>query len=816
MFKKFVSSLAAISLLTSCITPSLASEISGADGTYFFRYKSGFVAVDEAGQQGKDVVAYFVGGVGFDFSETLPLKPEWEDDNWAVTSGTVPEGLTFNPATRTFEGKPVGASHAAVVYLAGTDLNGNRVAEAKVTFDIYEIDGIPRKVDLYAHTGKYKVDDLTMPAGVAVDSWRYLYKSPSGITVNGPFFEGTPTAAGIYPVLIQGQNYMGETVVTFYGKYTVEDHPSWPHIADSISKLPQIDYNGLPLGPYNFGAPFTSRINRAIDPAKAVRYFLEVDTAKSDGLPGSIVSNDFAKDLRLTGFVWQPYDTATVRYRALDSDGTEGYSNWFTFGSSDPQPGCAPYSQLWPLTVYTGRPANINVPRPVGSQGRLEFSVKSGTFPSGLSLDRDSGAIVGTPLVAGQVQNMDFQVDVINGSNSVSTSCGYQISVVAGSKGISDATDAQARHIRTGDVYTGRANISGGIPQYDVSFVDPTALPVGFTTPTKNATSIGVSGVIPTAGAKSIGLTFANGDGSTMTGALTAVAHDELSVGNVATVHIKRLAAPAVWVAIPYDAATVIPDVKLGNMPAFSISNASGLPSGIGFDGDGQFVGTTKAQAKSYGTYSATMSDFSGDKVTTQPFEVVVDPRDEIAAKGLVPPVFTVEWDGLQQKTVFTVQQPYVAQAFKIAWALNPVGNATVPAWLSIDPENGFVQVRSGVPYSEIGSYGPFTITATDEEGSSVTSDQFNLTMKDRAPPEGTVGTKFEGSVSGDTSIGETATFMSIPSLLQYVNPDSVIGGRAGVTFISSDPKNPAGLDFDVTEGSFSGVPTSESTVKSR
>lgn len=809
MLRKIVSGLAAFSILACSVSPAVSADIVGAPGTFFYRYKTTLPTVDLPNQQEKDIVAYYVGGVGFEFSELLPLKSEWEDDSWKVTSGTLPEGITFNPASRTFEGTPVSAASGTVVYLAGTDPNGNQVAEAKVTFDVYEIAGTPRSVDLYAHTGKYKVDELTIPSGIAVDSWRYVYKSPSGVTVNGPFFEGVPTTAGVYPVLIQGQNYMGETVLTFFGKYTVEDGPTFPFIPDAISKLPQLEW-GYSLGPYNFGAPSPHKINRAIDPSKAVRYFLEVDATKSDGLPGSVSSDDNAKNLRLYGYVNQPYDTATIRFRALDSDGTIGYSNWFTFGSSDPQPGCAPYSQLYPIRVETGRVTNVSVPRPFGSQGRLEYFIETGKLPQGLSLDKDTGIIGGTALVAGDNQTVDFRVDVINGSNTVSTSCAYKIEVIPGGVSVSDATDPQAKHVRTGDVYTGAATISGGIPQYDLAFSSPAALPLSFTSPTKNATTVGVSGVIPSAGTKSIGLVLSNGDGSSKTGSLTVTAHDELAVGTVPTIHIKRLDASKVWGSIPYDSATVIPDVKLGNQPGFVLSNSTNLPQDIKFSKDGDFTGMTDAEAKSYGMYTATMSDYSGDTVTTAPFEVVVDPREPIAIDKLMPVSFRVEDPKAQSLIPMSVLQPPGAKDFDVNWTLNNVNGIALPAWLHFDPDFGKISVDAEIPYADLKDYGPFTLTATDDEGSTVTSQQFQISVTDWYPPSGTVNAHYRGTVSGDTSAGEANTLVSIPSVRNWIDEGTVIGGRAGVTFLSSEPANPAGLDFYPADGSFSGVPTEE------
>ena len=162
--------------------PVQAGSIDGTAGKYFFRHKTtASPAVDDPDKQAKDVTVYYVGGVNFEFDELLPLKPEWQDDHWKITSGTLPEGISFNSATRKFVGKPKAAAKDVVVFLSGIDINGNEVADAKATFDIYDIEGTPVKTDITAHTGKYTLDELAVPSGVTIDTWERLYALPPGI-----------------------------------------------------------------------------------------------------------------------------------------------------------------------------------------------------------------------------------------------------------------------------------------------------------------------------------------------------------------------------------------------------------------------------------------------------------------------------------------------------------------------------------------------------------------------------------------------------------------------------------------------------------
>ncbi|MCZ7451022.1 hypothetical protein O8B93_25975 [Agrobacterium rhizogenes] len=278
------------------------------------------------------------------------MKADWQDDDWRVVSGALPDGIVFDRATQTFWGTPTAEGKGTIVELEGYDANGELVATAVANFDVYTVQGTPVTVDLYAHTGKYRFDTLPIPNGITVDSWRRVYMPPDGITVNGPYFEGTLSKAGVYPVFIQGINYMGDVVATYQGKYTVEDGPTFPHIPDDVRKLPQID-NGAYGALFNFGAPNPHRPNRLINPTRPAGYYLELETGEE--LPFGVISNQVSKDLKLSGYATQPYDTTKIRFKAIDSDATVGYSNWFTIGTSDPQPGCNPYySGNWPLTVF--------------------------------------------------------------------------------------------------------------------------------------------------------------------------------------------------------------------------------------------------------------------------------------------------------------------------------------------------------------------------------------------------------------------------------------------------------------------------------
>lgn len=788
-----------------------AAAIDGTSGQFFYRYKENVPISYVPDTEEKDVTAYFVGGVGYEFEEVLPLKPEWQDDTWSlVDESALPEGIVFDKSSLTFRGTPTVANSETVVFLRGVDSNGNQVAEAKVSFDIRTIRGVPVKLDIYAHTGKYKLAELAIPAGITVDSWERVNIGPlpPGIVANGPYFDGTPTRAGQWKYMAVGLNYMGEPVVTFFGNYLVEDRPTFPAIADNVQRLPQLEWGyGLP---FKFGAPSTHRVNHVIDPAKPVRYYLEYRTPGS-GLPGSVTDIGKNGEVILDGDVVEPYDTAEVRYKAVDSDGVEGWSNWFVFGSSDPQPGCNPYTTSNTVLKFTtGRVNNVAVPRPYGDQGIPTYTVVSGSLPEGITLTPESGLLTGTPIKSGEKNSFEVRIDVANDGGTVSTSCFYNTIVGAQTTRITDSTDPQAMHIRTGDVYSGVASITGGIPTYTLSFENPAQYPeIAFTSSTVNTAQVSLAGPIRTNGTHTIGLKLTNGDEATRLGAVKVHAHGELTVGTPAEIRIKRLAGAKTWGSVPYDATTVIDDVKAGGFPKFSLDMPSELPADIVFSG-ASFVGATAAEAGTYGPFVATISDFSGDTDTSDPFTVIVEDRDDIDITAPTSLTFVVETDTIQTLPKPTVIQPPLASAFKVEYRLDNLGENPMPPWMSFDEDTGIISAAADIPFADIGTYGPFTITATDSEGSTDTTAQFSVAARDWPTPMAAAVPLIKGTVSGATASGETATWINIPSLRPQIIPTTVIGGVDAVEFTTSEPAKPAGLTWDPSTATFSGRPTEE------
>ncbi|MCV9964469.1 putative Ig domain-containing protein [Pararhizobium sp. BT-229] len=785
-------SRAIISIAIALAPLTSAHAASDTGGQFIFRHKIPISESTVVAPEQKDITAFYVAGVGYDFSAKLPMKPQWQDDTWSVVGGELPSGVTFDSETLTFSGKPSAEEIGVVAELAGIDENGEQVATATATFDVRTIVGQPRAVDIYAHTNKYKFHQLDLPAGITVDKWTRYYSTPPGVEIIGRNFDGTPTQAGEYPVLITGENFMGETVITYFGRYIVEDGPTFPLIADDVRLLPK------EVGTFfNLGAPSKNKVNYAIEDDTKVRYFLEV--APDNALPGDVTSNDISSNLVVQGLVADPYQTATVRYKAIDVDDTVGYSNWFEFGTSDPQPGCGAGTG-WPITWYTNKTIRTKVPTPVGGQGKVEYTVISGELPELISLNRDTGYYEGKPMTAAALRDVVVRIDVINPEATHSIECKYLIEVKNSSLTLSDATFRQDRHIRVGEDYNGKLKVTGGIAPWSVTLNDgETLLP----TLSFQPSDLTVSGTVTDQTLPyQVGFKVNNGDGNSSVGKLEIHAHGPLSVADVPTLQMKRYDNTFAHV-FEYDANTVIPDLTTGAVqPTFTLSG--NIPDTLTVAGD-QLVGGITWPVGTYGPYTVTMSDYSGDQVVSKPFNIEVTERDPMVGDKASDISFVVEKPISQSDTPFSVTQPALATELPITWTIS--GDEPLPTWLTLDQNTGVLTAAAGIPYADMGKHGPYTVTATDSDGYSASSTPIYVKATDwPAPFISLPGTAVHTNVTGDVASGEDPVFFPgpVPVPLKGTFIDDV------VTYIATTPVQPAGLDFDISTGQLSGTPTSE------
>ena len=784
---------------TIALSPMAAHAVTDSPYKYIFRAKTTLKErppeVVPEFPMSNNITAFFVAGVGMPFSQKLPVKADLQEGDWTVVSGSLPQGLSFDTETLLFAGTAETEIMGAAVLLEARDASGNRVAKAAVTFDVRNIQGVPVPVAFYGHAGHYVSHLISIPKGVVVKEWTQVYAPPEGTFLNGNLFDGTPAKVGDYPVMLIGSDYNGKVVATALGNYLVEEGPTFPLIPDDVRELSF----AMPML-FDFGAPSKHKINRSVGDATAVRYYLERGPKRL--LPGSLAMSGPPQSLRIRGTVKRAYDTAPIRYKAVDVDGTVGYSNWFTIGSSDPVVACAPGTGV-PVTWFTETPVKTKVPNPRdGSKGRVEYHVVKGNLPTGIALDAYTGYFTGKTAVARANETVVVRISVTDDVNTVNTECNFVVGVKFARLAISDITEEQKQHVRVGEPYIGQLEVQGGIEPYSVRVAASADLP---STLSFAPSDLSLSGTVSEPALPlDIDFEVANGDGNVEDGTARIYAHGPLSLSPVDAVSPVKRYDDEFSREFAYDATSVIPDVSgTTKQPSFNLSGA--LPAGLVLE-DGKIKGETSAPEGVYGPFTISISDFSGDRKTSSPFTIVVGPRDPMEQVSLEAPAFVVEMPDEQKFAPLAIEQPGSAGNLVVTWSL--IGPA-LPNFLSFDPSTGEITASADIPYAKIGKYGPYRLKATDSEQSSVTSEEFEVSVADWLPPEVAFAGKVEdGNVSGDPALGQTR--------YRYVGPRPIpdettfIGGAATAKFVETVPPNPAGLTLDPVTGVLSGYATSE------
>lgn len=814
--------------LASALSLSLAFPPAfAAKGTYVFRYNSGFATVS-AGEpevpvnpDQYDVTARFFGVKGEPFEARIPTKPGARVVSWKIEKGALPAGLTLDEATGTISGVPSQTVAERALSVRGYAPSGAMGTYASVKIDLVEVGAYARKQVAYGHTGKAFHVDLVKPSGVTVYTWTAETPAPDWVTVVNGMLSGTPPQAGTWPLAYSGLDYSGREVAFAYGQIVVEDGPQVGFIPNEAHHRDQTFRTSGQVA-YSLG-----ELRWELEGARPKSMFFDPWTSRLEGV---IPTFDTSLEFRL---------------KAIDVDGTSGTSNWFTFATLPAELDL----EHVPTQRLTLNKAGGFSFRATDTSGTQAWAVIESSLPDGMSMDPSTGRVSGTPTKTGTWPGVMVQLtdasgtqqsnafDVVVGKDEltatvqpVSARVGvpftgavpaatggegpYTYVVAEGSELPAGVTLDEATGVLSGTLsetgeqspmltaidstgYAGRPFPSGltgygplsasvgqsefagerltsmsivpSVPEYSAMppaswTLSPAAPPPGMAVEAATGKVSGAPTSVGTYGPYS--LTVRDASGSTASTAPFTVKVDEIPdiEVQVSDAEVERVVDVLVPAGKPLHA--------VGQTTWELDPSSAALPSGLRLDPDGYFRGSISATAPVPGIV-VKVTDAEGRSGVSQAFNIVpVAPGPmEMAAADLSWPA------GVS----FTAKVSPVNPAGE--WSVAAAG---LPAWLSLDPASG---TFAGSAPSE-GTFGPYSVTATDEMGRSATA-AFTLTAT------GPLALSLQSPV-------EVHRLQAVPDF------GPTASNAVGAVKWSLTGTLPKGLSFDASSGTVSGTAEAE------
>jgi len=818
---------------------------------------------------------------------------------FSVLQGNLPTGMTLNPSTGAFSGTPQVAGLFSF-YGAVTDSLGYQVAIPSYNVQIYNpITFIPATLtsgevgstysNYFLASGgsapyTYTITSGSLPAGLTFDSVKGAFAgSPttvgtSNFTVQVSDNGGTPPVSRAYSLTIltalsPTPATLPVATLTFpYSQAISAVGGQSPYLVNLVSgTLPSgITYDsskgvlsGTPTQTGSF--PLSFIIADSLDYSKTVNYTLLVTaplTIAPAALPNIVQGTAFSQPLTSTGgsgaITWSVFSGAlplglnlnpttgllngtpttagaySVTIQAADAVGTPSAKRTYSGSviatlqvTTTSLPGGLQGSPYSAVLAYTGGLAPIN------------WTIDSGTLPTGLVFNAATGAISGTSSVPSSA------VLLFTAHDSAGQAAGKSLAFSIGSSLAITTTDLP--QINTGTLYSFQLNASGGVRPYSWS-ISSGILPAGLT--------LSASGLI-------------SGTVTTET-ASTATFRVTDSLGNVDS---RQFSFTALIPISPVTITTQALPHGIVNVPYTFTMSASGgqgsyqwtiyqgsLPDGLSFSRTGVISGTPRTAS----TFTVGIQVSDGPRAEGRLFTIIIDPAlaplaittqslpDTDVSTGYTASVGAT---GGKQPYVFSLASGSLPPGILMDSAGNFTGSATTAGSYSVT-----VQVQDTLTNRDSKSYtilviGPLSVTTESlasgnigvpySSGVAATGGKqpYKFSVASGSLPPG-LSMDDSGAITGkpskagsypltvqvNDSSRKTAskpftikiidalaitTASPLPDVIQNQNYSQVFsatGGTLSYTWSVAGGTLPAGLGLNATTGELSGRPTDSVT----
>lgn len=584
---------------------------------------------------------------------------------YALTAGTLPQGLTLDSASGSISGVPtVGGSYDGLDVRI-SDADGHTVQTGPFSLDVSNKLTIVSAPSLAAVVFQGYSSGFATGGGTRPYAYRLVAGSlPQGLSLNGStgVVAGVPGAVGIASGLqVQVTDAQGETATS-------------PVFGIDVRAPVLVSAKGVPsFGTVGQSYAGTISVTGGLSP-----YVTSLQGTLPAGILFDTVSGSFS------GTPVAAMSTAGLTVTAKDADGRTGTSPAFGIQISQPLVAGPPST-----AASVGKSYSSTIPT-TGGRSPYAYSV-SPSLPSGLKLDAATGAISGIPTTPGTTAA--FQATVKDADGRVATTSARDFVVVQPLA----VTGPTRTFATTGLPYADSLAASGGTAPYTYAITSG-ALPQGVSLDTRTGA---VSGTPSGAISATFSVAVTDAAGLTASAAAAIAVSDPLSAPTTPGANAD--------LGKPYSSAAA---AKGGRAPFVWTVTAGSLPSGLGLDAStGAISGTPGAEGASSGIVLHVL-DVDGRAADTAPFSI--DVRRPLSLNGSAPNQAASGEAYTAQFTASGGTPPY-------AWSLS---SGRLPGGVTLDASSGLV---SGTPLQG-GEYA-VSIAVADAVGRTASTATFPISV---------------------------------------------------------------------------------------
>jgi hypothetical protein len=630
---------------------------------------------------------------------------------YALATGTLPAGLTLDPATGRISGTPTAIGAAEGLSLAVTDADGRTASSKTFRIDVRDAMALAGAASAFGTIGQiYGPFQFTASGGRSPYVYEMVGTLPAGLSLSSAgILSGSPTRGGTSTGLqVRATDQDGRTALSAAFDIQVST------ALNMTAALPGAATTGIAYAgtatatggraPYTFGLA-----------AGTLPPGLSIDTATG----------------AVSGTPTTPGSYAGISVNVTDADGRMAAAAPSAIVVSDPLSASISPAPAVRSTAYT---AQVAVQ---GGRSSYRYALAAGTLPAGLSLNASTGAISGTPTTV-QVAS-GLQVRVTDADGRTATTPTFAISV-APALSLSVRSPLAAT---LGTAFTAAATAAGGRTAYGFDLAAGT-LPAGLTL---DAATGAISGTPTSVGRSVVTLRVTDVDGRTATAGTTISVVDPMVL---AATNSDAVAT----VGQPFSRGLAV----VGGQSPYVYALASGtLPPGLSLDVKTGTVAGTPSQVGTFGNLSILVTDAEGRTAATAAF--VIDVRPALAFAGIPSAVATV---GVAYDSAALVTGGDLPYVYSLA-------AGTLPSGLTLDSTSGRI---NGTPTTADTASG-LQLRAVDRNGRVALSAPFTIDVRDLMTvagypdANGTVSTTYgpyQFAASGGRSAYSYAIVGSLPS----------------------------------------------------